>query len=255
MAVVRPKVILASNPGTATFLVNGDGRAWNLELLDDSDSDSDGSGGGTACGGPRKRKRLTHLSPEEKMMRRKLKNRVAAQTARDRKKQKMTELEETLLIMQAENHKLLAENAKLKHCTSQLSKENNILKKRLGTSDNTMVEEMKVEIKDEPTDVVNTGRLHESVLESAVLSVPRQQDSTRAIISLTTTQLLAFLVLVVALTHLTMTPSRVSQRQPTSMPMINPGQVITIQPDSSLDPELPPWWGSHQRNWNPSMNS
>ena len=40
----------------------------------------------TPEGQPRRRRKLTHLSPEEKVLRRKLKNRVAAQNARDKKR-------------------------------------------------------------------------------------------------------------------------------------------------------------------------
>ena len=49
---------------------------------------------------PRRRRRLGHLSNDQKMLRRKLKNRVAAQNARDKKK---TESENLKL----ENEKLL----------------------------------------------------------------------------------------------------------------------------------------------------
>lgn len=48
----------------------------------------------------KKRQRLTHLSAEEKLQRRKLKNRVAAQSARDRKKARMEELEASLKLLQ-----------------------------------------------------------------------------------------------------------------------------------------------------------
>ncbi|XP_029366468.1 LOW QUALITY PROTEIN: X-box-binding protein 1 [Echeneis naucrates] len=93
-----------------------------------SDSDSN-----TSAGPPvRKRQRLTHLSPEEKALRRKLKNRVAAQTARDRKKAKMGELEQQVLELELENQKLHIENRLLREKTNGLLTENEELRQRLG---------------------------------------------------------------------------------------------------------------------------
>ncbi|KAB1255752.1 X-box-binding protein 1 [Camelus dromedarius] len=88
-----------------------------------------------ASGGPpqtRKRQRLTHLSPEEKALRRKLKNRVAAQTARDRKKARMSELEQQVVDLEEENQKLLLENQLLREKTHGLVVENQELRQRLG---------------------------------------------------------------------------------------------------------------------------
>lgn len=47
----------------------------------------------------RKREKLDHLSFEEKMNRRKMKNRISAQSARDRKKLKMNDLETKIQIL------------------------------------------------------------------------------------------------------------------------------------------------------------
>lgn len=85
----------------------------------------------TAHSLPRKRQRLTHLTPEEKLSRRKLKNRIAAQTARDRKKAKMSDLEVTLEQLRKENRSLHSENRGLKERSSQLTVENQRLMKEL----------------------------------------------------------------------------------------------------------------------------
>jgi len=82
----------------------------------------------------RKRANLDHLSPEEKLMRRKLKNRVAAQNARDKKRMKMEEMEAELMRLKnhakalenknaelvSENQRLVAENDELRTCESRV---------------------------------------------------------------------------------------------------------------------------------------
>lgn len=61
----------------------------------------------------RKRANLDHLSPEEKLMRRKLKNRVAAQNARDKKRVKMEDMEIELQRLKAHAKALEIRNAEL----------------------------------------------------------------------------------------------------------------------------------------------
>lgn len=84
---------------------------------------------------PRKRERLTHLSAEEKLFRRKMKNRIAAQTARDRKKAHMGDLEERIRRLETENATLKAENVQLKMKSGKLNEENGRLKIELDEND------------------------------------------------------------------------------------------------------------------------
>lgn len=83
-----------------------------------------------------KKRRLDHLTWEEKVQRKKLKNRVAAQTSRDRKKAKMEDMEKTIFdlnekaqmlqnkcnTLEAINESLMTKNQKLDNQVQELEK-------------------------------------------------------------------------------------------------------------------------------------
>ncbi|KAJ2952546.1 hypothetical protein O0L34_g6866 [Tuta absoluta] len=77
---------------------------------------------------PSRKRRLDHLSWEEKMQRKKLKNRVAAQTSRDRKKARMDEMEYNIKQLMEANEKLTSEVASLKALNERLLSENTELR-------------------------------------------------------------------------------------------------------------------------------
>ncbi|KAK4875856.1 hypothetical protein RN001_012278 [Aquatica leii] len=77
-----------------------------------------------------KKRRLDHLTWEEKVQRKKLKNRVAAQTSRDRKKAKMEEMEQALQELFYKNEELMKECKELRNANKRLTEENSQLHKQ-----------------------------------------------------------------------------------------------------------------------------
>ncbi|CAB4062416.1 XBP1 [Lepeophtheirus salmonis] len=75
----------------------------------------------------RKRANLDHLSTEEKLLRRKLKNRVAAQNARDKKRVRMDDMEDEIRALRERNEKLEKENARLRELQARLEVPSEIL--------------------------------------------------------------------------------------------------------------------------------
>ena len=93
---------------------------------------------------------------------RKLKNRVAAQTARDRKKALMTDLEVQLAQLQEENKRLQRENCTLKTQSGELAVENAELKQRLGLQGELPIK----------------GEVESAGSAESVVSLPRGQTQT-----------------------------------------------------------------------------
>uniref|UniRef100_G3UIF9 X-box-binding protein 1 n=1 Tax=Loxodonta africana TaxID=9785 RepID=G3UIF9_LOXAF len=202
----------------------------------------------------RKRQRLTHLSPEEKALRRKLKNRVAAQTARDRKKARMSELEQQVVDLEEENQKLLLENQLLREKTHGLIVENQELRQRLGMD--ALVTEEEVETKG------NGARPVAGSAESAALRLRAPLQQVQAQMSplqnispwILTVLTLQTLSLISSWAFwITWIQSCSSGISPQSLPAWRSSQRATQKDPVPYQPPLLHHWGRHQPSWKPLM--
>lgn len=138
----------------------------------------------------RKRQRLDHLSPEEKLQRRKLKNRVAAQTARDRKKARMDDLEASVANLEKEVEKLKTENDLLWKLNSNLRTENETLKAALEKKNakeaacSELTAEVKSEMPVDPAAIINAPLQREQGFRSQLPVANLPQRSTKAFLPL-----------------------------------------------------------------------
>ncbi|KAA8592521.1 hypothetical protein FQN60_017976 [Etheostoma spectabile] len=245
------KVLLISGKqtGSSSGSQAGFNRAISVVLPSSASTASSDSDSNSSAGPPiRKRQRLTHLSPEEKQLRRKLKNRVAAQTARDRKKAKMGELEQQVLELELENQKLHIENRLLREKSSGLMTENEELRQRLGLD--TLDSKEKVQV------LLSTGNdtgLGIGSSESAALRVQAQHS-----LNLKTSQWIQMVLTLQTMSLICSWAFWTSLTQSCSSSLVNRSarsrRCCWSEGGTQYLPPHLQLWGPHQLSWRPLMN-
>ncbi|XP_013787784.1 X-box-binding protein 1-like isoform X2 [Limulus polyphemus] len=197
----------------------------------------------------RKRQRLDHLSFEEKIMRRKLKNRVAAQSARDRKKARLSELEIVVKDLEEEKVTLLSENKSLKQKLTLLENENLDLKSRLG------LRQVKLKQEDQEKKCIVEGKdLSGSLKHASLINGPLQKEQDLLISILLMMQYVFLPVMISLMNFLTCFSSTVKSYSSVILSQkIQFHSALNLCRIKEANPAVK-WWGPHQKSWNPSKN-
>uniref|UniRef100_A0A034W129 X-box-binding protein 1 n=1 Tax=Bactrocera dorsalis TaxID=27457 RepID=A0A034W129_BACDO len=235
-----------------------------------------------------KKRRLDHLTWEEKIQRKKLKNRVAAQTSRDRKKARMEDMEHEIdeltqktEILQNKCESLQAINESLLEKNRKLDMEVELLRQKL----NEVQQQQK---KQQEQLASNAAKLNakttvetcagcESILNGSAVSIytdPLQQGSTQMDSQSTEEQLkksnsVASLWRIIALCLLfkicssstkNSTPANWKSLPKASWPISQQTWKLVMERAMKMLPKLQAtqsdcldqWWGPKQSAWNPA---
>ncbi|CAH1397724.1 unnamed protein product [Nezara viridula] len=175
----------------------------------------------------KKRKRLTDLSFEEKLRRKKLKNREAAQNSRDKKKAYVTTLESTV-------KGLVDQNDKLKEKMNELCEQNKRLLAENARLEGLLAGGVAKTVEDRP----------------AAPQSPLQKDMCLVTPPMSSHRLLTLLCLMSLIGWLTPSKHQISQSFK-SLQTLCLKHPSTFRMSSPAQQRLAPWWGPRQKSWNP----
>ncbi|XP_065891506.1 X-box-binding protein 1-like [Dysidea avara] len=182
----------------------------------------------------RKRKRVADMTSEEraeKQLKRKMRNRVASQNTRDKRRQYVTDLELQVQRLQEKNEALSRENQLLKQRTDSLLSANTILAS---------------------SEVIPVGHKQGVVsIKSAVFGEVSQQKKPQTSFPLSATLINILTILSVTYCHYSLDTHRrvlpqsvVRRHSRLSSYLMNRQHLLRVQK----------WWGAQQSHWNPPKN-
>lgn len=225
---------------------------------------------------PGRKRKLDHLSPEEKVQRKKLKNRVAAQTSRDRKKKQMEEMVETI---EEQARTIASWESKYKQLQSKYDKLEKELKKLKSSKQQEVVKHHSIPEEHKYTRVAEEMSESETSADSGCIksegsavsnikplpkvskmqSESTEKSSKRFRLESQNTKMLLQLIMLCLFYKSSLKTSTLKKSPMTSSTISMKALKQTIQKVASQMPRLKAvnahcldqWWGSHNRQWNP----